>query len=71
VSYVQESNRSLTWRTALSCNGGTCVKVAVIGQMILIGDSKAPNGPVLSYTSAEWREFVLGVKNGDFDDLVE
>jgi hypothetical protein len=68
---MQEGNTSLTWRTALSCNGGTCVKVAAFGQMIVLGDSKKPDGPVLSYTPAEWREFVAGVKNGDFDDLIE
>lgn len=71
MSYVQEGHTNLTWRTALSCNGGTCVKVAAAGQMIVVGDSKTPNGPILSYTSAEWREFVSGVKNGDFDDLIE
>lgn len=71
MSYVEEDNTSLTWRTALSCNGGHCVKVAATRQMILVGDSKAPDGPILSYTPAEWREFVSGVKNGDFDDLIE
>jgi predicted secreted Zn-dependent protease len=71
MSYMQEGNTSLTWRTALSCNGGTCVKVAATAQMILVGDSKTPNGPILTYTPAEWREFVSGVKNGDFDDLIE
>ena len=71
MSYVQDGNAKLTWRTALTCNGGTCVKVATTGRMILVGDSKSPDGAVLSYTPAEWREFVAGVKNGDFDDLIE
>lgn len=71
MSYAREGNTSPTWRTALSCNGGTCVKVAAAEQMILIGDSKTPDGPILRYTAAEWREFVSGVKNGDFDDLIE
>jgi predicted secreted Zn-dependent protease len=71
MSYMQDGNTSLTWRTALNCNGGTCVKVAATGHTILVGDSKTPNGPVLTYSPAEWREFVAGVKNGDFDDLIE
>ena len=71
MSYLQEGNTNLPWRTALSCNGGTCIKVAAIGQMILVGDSKSPDGPILTYTPAEWRDFVSGVKNGDFDDLIE
>ena len=58
------------WRTALSCNGGQCVRVAASGEMIVVGDSKAPDGPFLSYTAAEFREFIAGAKNGDFDDLV-
>jgi predicted secreted Zn-dependent protease len=71
MTYRQEGHTSLTWRTALSCNGGSCVKVAVSGQMVVVGDTKTLNGPILSYTRAEWREFVAGVKNGDFDDLIE
>lgn len=59
------------WRTALSCNGGQCVQVAASGHMIIIGDSKSPDGPVLSYSTAEFREFIMGAKNGDFDDLME
>lgn len=71
MSYAPDGHTSLTWRTALRCNGGGCVKVAVNGQMVVIGDTKTPDGPILSYTPAEWREFVFGVKSGDFDDLIE
>jgi hypothetical protein len=39
--------------------------------MILIADSKAPGGPVLSCTTAEFREFITGAKNGDFDYLIQ
>lgn len=63
--------RDLIWRTAYSCNGGTCVRVAANGEMVLIGDSKAPHGPVLPFSRAEWREFLAGAKNGDFDDLID
>jgi hypothetical protein len=38
--------------------------------MILIADSKTPGGPALSYTVDEFREFIIGAKNGDFDDLI-
>jgi Domain of unknown function (DUF397) len=61
----------VTWRTAASCNGGTCVKVAASGGSVLIADSKAPDGPILAYTAAEWCEFLVGAKNGDFDDLLQ
>jgi hypothetical protein len=60
-----------TWRTARTCDGGTCVRVAATDSMILIDDSRAPGGPPLSYTIEEFRAFIIGVKNGDFDDLIE
>lgn len=59
-----------TWRTVRSCDGGACVQVAASGPMILIADSKTPGGPALSYTVDEFREFIIGAKNGDFDDLI-
>jgi predicted secreted Zn-dependent protease len=60
---------SLTWRTAFSCNGGACVQVAASGRSVLIGSSRKPGSPVLAYTREKWREFVTGVKKGDFDHL--
>jgi len=38
--------------------------------MIVIGDSKNPDGPSLSYSRAEWAAFVEGIRQGDFDDLL-
>jgi len=64
-------HKDLTWRTALSCNGGNCVQVAATGYAILLGSSRQPSGPVLSYTPDEWQEFVTGIKKGDFDDLLK
>jgi predicted secreted Zn-dependent protease len=60
---------SLTWRTALSCDGGACVQVAADRGIILIRSSRQPSGPLLEYTPEEWHEFVSGVKKGDFDSL--
>jgi hypothetical protein len=70
MSHGWASHTDLTWRTAFNCNGGTCIKVAVSGQAVHIADSKAPEGPILTYTPAEWQEFLAGAKNGDFDDLI-
>lgn len=61
----------LVWRTPLRCDSGACVEVAASGQMILVADSKAPKGLVLSYTRTEFREFILSAKNGDYDDLIQ
>jgi hypothetical protein len=43
--------------------------VALKGDSVLFGNSSDPNGPTTTYTRAEWKEFVKGVKRGDFDDL--
>ncbi len=58
-----------SWRTAAKCDGGACVQVAAAGEMILLGDSKSPHGPTLSYTRDEWEAFVSGIKNGEFDTI--
>jgi predicted secreted Zn-dependent protease len=60
---------SLDWRTSRTCDGGACVTVARIGDIYLIGNSSTPDGPVQSYTKYEWRDFLTGVKCGDFDDI--
>jgi predicted secreted Zn-dependent protease len=61
----------LAWRTALSCNGGACVQVAATENGILMGSSRQASGPVLSYTSDEWRQFITGIKKGDFEHLLK
>ena len=48
------------------CNGGDCVRVAPWGQMILLGDTKSPDGPALAYTRSEWNVFIARVKRGDY-----
>lgn len=61
---------ALAWRVAQRCNGGECIRIAANGDMVLIGDSKNPDGPVLSYSAAEWQAFVEGIRHGDFDNLL-
>jgi Domain of unknown function (DUF397) len=56
----------LTWRTSRYCNGGDCIRVASSGNVVYVGDSKDPGGPVLSYTKDEWRNFVTLIKRGDY-----
>ena len=62
---------SLAWRVAKNCDAGSCVKVARSSELVLIGDTKNPDGPVLSYTRAEWTAFAEGIRQGDFDDLFQ
>jgi hypothetical protein len=62
----------LAWRTSRRDPQGDCVEVAPLpdGGMA-VRDSRHREGPVLLYTRAEVAAFVLGAKDGDFDDLLE
>jgi hypothetical protein len=57
------------WRTSSRCNAyGTCVEIAHLpGDDIGVRDSKDSSGPVLRFSSAQWRDFVVGVQDGEFD----
>lgn len=38
---------------------------------VVMRDAKKPEGPILYFTEAEWDAFIAGVKDGEFDDLLE
>ena len=38
-------------------------------RMVVMRDAADPDGDALYYTPDEWQAFVLGVKDGEFDDL--
>jgi hypothetical protein len=44
-----------------------CVEVATGNGVIGVRDSKDQAGPVLVFNEHEWRVFVAGIKNGEFD----
>ncbi|MGA5768249.1 DUF397 domain-containing protein [Streptomyces pseudogriseolus] len=41
-----------------SGDGNDCVEVAIAPDAVLVRDSKAPDGPRLTLTSAAWSRFV-------------
>lgn len=56
------------WRkSSLSGEAGQCVEVAFVDNAIAVRDSKNPDGDVLLFTKAEWRAFLGGAKDGEFD----
>lgn len=57
------------WRHTSFSTGAdsTCVDVALGERAVLVRDSKDPAGPVLRFTHAEWRAFLLGVRAGEFE----
>ena len=65
-----ESSIDLRWRkSSFSGNGGgNCVEVGQDADgTILVRDTKDRGRPAHRYTLAEWRAFVAGMRNGEFD----
>jgi uncharacterized protein DUF397 len=57
------------WRVSRTCDGGACVMVMRREDSVIFGNTSQPDGPTYAYTMAEWKEFIAGVKLGDFDDI--
>jgi hypothetical protein len=43
------------------------VQIAFVDDHIAMRDGRFPDGPVLVFTQDEWRAFVLGAQDGEFD----
>jgi hypothetical protein len=55
-------------KSSLSFSNGNCVEVASLpGDEIGVRNSRHPDGPVLTFTPAEWDAFVGGARLGEFD----
>jgi len=55
-------------KSSLSFANGNCVEVADLGNGITgVRNSRDSGGPVLRFTPGEWRAFLGGVRNGEFD----
>ncbi len=48
----------LRWRKSSRSGEGNCVEVAFVQHAVLVRDSKDPDGPVLTFTHAEWNSFL-------------
>lgn len=56
------------FRLSSFCTSGGCVEVAPLENgAVLVRDGKDRSRPAHLYTVAEWRDFIAGVKNGEFD----
>lgn len=62
------SDPRLYWyKSSYSSDTANCLEIAVLPATILVRDSKDPDGSTLSYTTASWRDFISGIRGGDFD----
>ena len=59
-------------KSSFSSNGGgNCVEIGFQTSAVAVRNSRDQDGPVLYFTADEWRAFIAGVRNGEFDwDLV-
>jgi hypothetical protein len=69
MSVYPSAPGDISWRVSRTCESGACVMVARQGDSVVLGNTSQPDGPVQTYTTTEWKEFLAGAKLGDFDDL--
>jgi len=64
--------KAIRWtKSSASAGNGQCVEVASVRQdEVLVRNSRDPEGPILSFTKAEWVAFLAGAKAGEFDAIV-
>lgn len=54
------------WKSSHSSDGG-CVEISRLEEQVLVRDSKDRNGPVLRFSYKEWKAFLDGVRDGEFE----
>ena len=69
MSTYPSTHGDLDWQVSRTCESGACIRVARRGEFVLIGSTTRPEGPISEFTTDEWRQFVTGVRLGDFDGI--
>ena len=56
------------FRTSTVCPCGCgCVGVAIKTDAVYVTNTTTPDSPINRFTHEEWKAFVAGVKNGEFE----
>ena len=58
---------TVTWIRSDRCESASCTEVAFVGDMVWVRNSNA-RSIVTRFTRAEWDAFLLGAKDGQFDN---
>ena len=69
---MEVNRKEARWiKSSASSGNGTCVEVASVREdEVLVRNSRDPEGPILSFTKAEWVAFLAGAKALEFDAIV-
>ncbi len=70
-NHSERPNSGLNWvKSSLSFSNGNCVEVASLADGgVGVRNSRDAGGSVLAFTPDEWRAFLGGVRNGEFDSF--
>jgi hypothetical protein len=56
------------WRKSKASGAnGECVEIAFVDGTVRVRHSRDPLGAVLSFSYSEWRAFLAGARDGEFD----
>jgi hypothetical protein len=64
---VDQIDSRLKWRRSRRCANGSCVEYANDQEAAYIRDSKYADSPVLAFSHGAWRDFLVGIRLGEFD----
>jgi hypothetical protein len=65
---MAEPSTGRRWLKSSHSGQDNCVDVCFgTPGVVLVRDSKDPEGPVLAFTRTEWNAFAAGIRSGDFD----
>ena len=57
-----------TWSKSTFCSSADCVEVGRSGDTVVVRNSRGADlGAVLEFSRDEWRAFIAGVKEAEFD----
>jgi len=57
------------WHRAALCEGGQCLEIGILGEFVMVRKSTDSGGTWVTLSRDEWHAFVVGVKNGEFDEI--
>ena len=68
MTVSHDLTRALWRKSSRSGGSGQCVEVATnLNGIVAVRHSKRTDAEVIIYTEAEWRAFIGGAKDGEFD----